>query len=110
MPFPDLLRKTDPNAPDGLSTMFLENTGLPDNGDNTFEIPYVDDPPGGSGLSASDIDEDWLDIRVVPLGPSVTAAAYVSLSADKRFMTINFTQSGADLATVTVRLFHSLER
>ena len=110
MPFPNLLRRPDPSSPDGLSALFVENTGVPDNGANTFEIPYVDDPPAGSGIDADEVDDDWMVIDVVPLGVGVTGATYGSLDATKRFMTINFAADGVESARVTVQLIHSFIR
>ena len=69
--------------------------------------------PVGSGLDPNLVDEDWMRINVAPdpaIGSTITDASFVSLSADKRFMTINFTQAGADPATVVVELVHSLQR
>ena len=110
MAFPDLTRRPDPNSPDGLSALYMEATGVPDNGANVFLVPYVDDPPVGSGLEADTVDDDWMEIDVVPIAAGVTGATFVSLSADKRFMTINFAADGAAAARVTVELVHSLTR
>jgi len=107
MAFPDLIRKVDPNAPDGQAALFLSGEGVPVNGANVIGIPFVDDPPAGSGLDPEDIDDDWLVIEVVPLGAGVTGASYGSISADKRFVTINFQADGVSQARVTIQLIHS---
>ena len=107
MAFPDLQRRVDPNAPDGFSALFMNGVGVPVNGANVIGIPFVDDPPLGSGLDPDDIDDDWLVIEVVPLGAGVTGASYGSISADKRFITINFQADGISQAQVTVQLIHS---
>lgn len=104
MPFPDLQPRPDARkGPGGQSVIWAEATGVPDNGDNTFALPFISE-----GVDPAAIDEDWLDVRVAADGPSITGAAFVSLSADKTQMTINFTQGGADQATVTVSIIHSI--
>ena len=105
MPFPDLDPRPDTrgNTPGHTSTLWAEATGVPDNGDNVFAIPFV-----GLGMNPNVIDEEWLDIRVEADGPSITGATFVSISGDKLSMTINFVQGGGDAATVTVVITHSL--
>lgn len=103
MPFPDLLPRTDPRNAEGESDIWAEATGVPDNGNNTFELPFI-----SQGVLPDAINEDWLQIIVQPLGPSVTGATFVSLSADKRFLTLNFAQGGGDQCRVTVNSIHTL--
>jgi hypothetical protein len=104
MPFPDLQPRTDNRkGPGGTSVIWAEADGVPDNGANTFGLPFLSE-----GVDPAVIDEDWIDVRVDALGPSVTGAQFVSLSPDKTQMTINFTQVGADQARVRVQLLHSL--
>lgn len=112
MPFPNLQLRTDPRAPAGVAQLWAEATGIPDNGPNTFELPFVDQPPAGAGIDPDEIEEDWLWIIVDPLGAGVTGATPGAplLSADKRFITINFTADGVSQARVIVRLYHSIER
>lgn len=93
MAFPNLIL-----TPGGV--LHSEKSGTPINGDNTFEL----------GILPENINEEYLDIEVTPLGPSVTSASYVSLSPDKKNITINFTQAGANQAKVTAKQTHSLVR
>lgn len=93
MSFPNLALKTD-------GQLHAEATGQPANGNNTFSI----------GIPAQYINEEWLEIEVTSLGDSVSDAQYVGLSIDKTQLTINFTQTGTDQATVAVRQVHSIER
>jgi len=105
--FPDLALRPYTGAPGNVATHWAEAVGVPDNGNNTFLLPFVDE-----GIAANRIDENWLEIDVDPLGPSVTAVAegVPLLSADKRFMTLNFTQTGADTARVRVQLIKTDQR
>lgn len=104
MPFPDLVRKVDlRKGPNGESVIWAEAQGVPDNGNNTFAIPFI-----GLGIPPGQIDEDWMTVIIQSLGPAVTTSAFVSLSADKTQMTFSFAQAGADQAIVTVGLIHSL--
>lgn len=93
MSFPDLA----PRLPNGL---FAEATGVPTDGPNTFAL----------GINPDLVDPDWLIINVIGGGPSIAGAAYVGLSADKRLITIDFTQLGSDAARVVVQLVHTLPR
>jgi hypothetical protein len=104
MAFPDLTPRTD-NRQGGRapSTIWAEAEGVPVNGNNTFALPFLDE-----GIQPSLIDEDWIDIRVEALGPSVRSSAFVSLAADKQSMTLSFEQIGADQARVTVALIHTV--
>ena len=73
------------------------NTGVPVNGANTFlhNIPNVD-------------DATWIDVDVIALGPSITAATLTSVNTTT--IVINFTQSGTDQATVNATLQHTIDR
>jgi len=76
-------------------------TGTPVNGNNTFDI----------SMDPNLIDNiDWFTFDVYPQGASVTGASYVSVSGDKRQVTINFTQTGLDQALVRAVYTHSSER
>lgn len=112
MAFPDLTLRPDTQAPLGVAQLWAEATGVPVNGANTFAIPFVDQPPVGSGIVPAEIQENWLEVLVTPLGAGVTGATpgVPLLSADKRFMTIVFVADGVTQANVIVRLYHSLER
>jgi len=112
MSFPNLTLRPDARAPLGVAQLWAEATGIPVNGANTFTIPFVDQPPSGSGIAPDEIEEDWLQVTVTPLGAGVSGAVpgVPLLSADKRFMTINFTADGLAQANVIVRLYHSIER
>lgn len=108
MPFPDLQLTQDLNkGPGGTNELFAEGEGVPDNGDNTFRIPFLD-----AGILPENIDEDQMKIFVIPdrVTTGVTDASFVSLSGDKQFMTINFVQSGAGVARVVVEITHSATR
>ena len=109
MPFPNLALRTDVNAPNGVSLHYAEVTGVPDNGDNTFDLPFV-----GAGIDPTliDVQGDWLEIDADPLGPSVTGVTEGSplMNAARTQMTLNFDQSGADSCRVRVRLIHSSVR
>jgi hypothetical protein len=102
MAFPNLLPKPDARA-GKTSDIWAENTGQPDNGNNTIGLPFV-----AQGVDPNDIDEDWLDLYIEALGPSVTAANFVSLAPDKQSMVVNFTQGGTDNAYMRVRSYHSV--
>lgn len=95
MAFPNLTLRTN-------GQLWAEATGTPDNGANTFQI-------GIAGIHIP--DDNWLEIDVIPLGPSVQGASYVAASLNKAVdppqITLNFTQAGADQATVRVRQIHT---
>jgi hypothetical protein len=112
VPFPNLTLRPDTQAPLGVAQLWAEATGVPDNGPNTFALPFVDQPPSGSGIAPEEIQEDWLEVIVTPLGAGVTGATPGApfLSADKQFVTIDFTADGIAAANVIIRLYHSLER
>lgn len=76
--------------------------GVPSNGNNEFE----------HGIDPRDLrgNEDWLEFYVYPRGSTITAAAYVSLSADLTKVTVNFNQAGVDEALVEAKLVHSSVR
>lgn len=113
MAFPNLVLLPDVTTRRGVAQLWAQATGVPDNGLNTFEIPFVDPLPGGSQIDPDLIfnSANSLKIIVTPLAPGVSGVVLGSplLSADKRFMTLNFTADGIAQATVLVRLFHSLE-
>jgi hypothetical protein len=104
MAFPDLTPRED-NRQGGRSpsTIWAEAEGVPANGANTFGLPFI-----AEGIQPSLVDEDWLDIRVEGLGPSIKSSSFVSLAADKQSMTLNFEQVGTDQARVTVALIHTV--
>lgn len=112
MAFPDLTLRPNLDSPTGQSALWAEATGTPDPGDNTFRIPFVDQPPLGSGVPAEDVQEDWLVINVYPLGAGLTAVALGSplLDPDRENMTLNFTTDGVTQARVVVQLVHSTQR
>lgn len=107
MSFPNLALHTSD------SELWADATGVPDNGPNTFQIPFALSPAlGGAGIPPDKVDEDWLKIDVISLSADVSAcvAGAPLLSADKLSMTLNFTQAGAGQCTVRVQLVHSLTR
>lgn len=110
MPFPDLTLRTDPSQRGGLATLWADALGVPDNGDNTFAIPFLD----VLGSSAQ-LVEEMLIVVVRPLSSSstVTFATFTPgsfLAVDKRSITINFEQSGSDQCEVIVGLLHTHTR
>jgi len=90
MAFPDLTRTTG-------GVLHSSATGLPVNGANTFAHNLQ-----------SVVDTDWVDVTVVALGPSITAATLTSVTATQ--ITVNFTQTGADQATVYANYRHTIIR
>jgi len=94
MAFPDLTLKTG-------GQLHSQATGQPVNGSNTFALAI---PP------AKIDNTDWLSIEVIPLGSSITGASFVSISGDKTQITVNFTQTGTDQATVKAEFKHTLGR
>lgn len=112
MPFPDLQPKPDPNSPTGAATLYAEAEGIPDDGDNTFGLPFV-----GLGIDPSLIDERWLQYWADIDGwqgtvPGVTQLTFVSLDPNKELITFNFSQLNPGLGTcrLTIRLVHSTVR
>jgi hypothetical protein len=112
MPFPNLQLRPDPQSPGGVSTLWAEATGVPDPGANTFSIPFVNQAPAGSGLAPAQVQEDWLEVDVVPLGAGLTGVALgvPLLSANRQNMTLSFTTDGLTAARVVVRLQHTILR
>jgi hypothetical protein len=108
--FPDLQPRPDTyKAPPQIQLMFAEATGVPDDGNNTFAIPFI-----GLGVRPSEVDPDKMKIFVQfsQDNPGVTNAEFVSLSADKTMMTLDFTQTapGTGECTVVVQIQHSITR
>ena len=110
MPFPDLVPMPDTaKGPGGIQNQFAEATGIPSNGNNTFDIPFI-----GLGANPSEVDPDKMKIFMIPsrVIPGVTDVSFVSLSADKTQMTLSFVQTapGVGEARVVVQLQHSITR
>jgi hypothetical protein len=106
MTFPGLQPRVDTRQGthnNGKSTIWAEAEGVPVNGDNVISLPFLD-----IGVLPFLINEDWLDVRVKALGPSVSCARFVSLAPDGTAVTINFDQGGADQARVTVGIIHTV--
>ena len=111
MPFPNLALKTDPSSPLGVAQLWAEATGVPDNGNNTFSIPFINPAPAGAGIDPDYVDDDWFVFYVIPADPAlVTGATWVSLSADKQFVTMNFAADGVTAATLILNLAWSANR
>jgi len=110
--FPNLALRPDVNSPSGFAALWAEATGNPVNGANTFSIPFINQPPVGSGIDPALITDDWLEIDVTPLGVGVTGVALgiPLLSPDKQFMTLNFAADGVTPARVIVQLHHTIHR
>ncbi len=113
--FPDLQLVPDVlKGPGEFLPYAAEATGVPVAGNNTFGIPFLD-----SGIPADQIEPGRLRITVEldpgrPAGGSllagVTDARWVSLSADKRSITMEFTQdTGTGNCRVTCELLHTIE-
>lgn len=103
MAFPDLF-------PVAGNLMTAKAIGVPDNGNETFGIPWVP----FMGMDPAQIDEENLELTVVQstLAPGVTSARLVSLAADKSSITVDFTQTvpGTGRCMVICSLKHSLPR
>jgi hypothetical protein len=115
--FPNLALRVDPQSPGGTSNAWAEATGIPDNGNNTFTLPFV-----AAGIDPNLIQADWMRITVTlngrqlqngtVLAAGVTDAAFVSLAANKTDLTLTFTQGapGVGQANVGVELIHTVSR
>jgi hypothetical protein len=110
--FPNLARRPDPESPDGLSVLYAEAIGVPDDGNNTFELPFV-----SAGVDPALVDADWLEFDVFLNGddgtiPGVDGAVFIGLAANKVDCTVNFNQTapGVGTARMVCRLIHSVER
>jgi len=79
-------------------SLFAEATVTPDNGRNTFLLPFAVD------------NEDALWVDIDPAGPGMTASAYVALTADRRGFTADFATDGATACDVFIILWHSIVR
>jgi hypothetical protein len=112
MPFPNLALRPDANSPNGVAALWAEATGVPDPGSNTFSVPFINQPPLGSGIDPDLVVEDWLEINVDPLGAGVTGVllGVPLLSPDKQFMTLVFAADGVAAARVVVQLHHTIHR
>lgn len=113
MPFPDLTLVPDV-LKGGGSVLLLaaEATGVPDNGNNTFGLPFV-----AAGVDPALVDPSRMVIEVEPdpgrpaggsLLPGVEDARFVSLSPDKTQLTLAFSQTAVGNARVTVTVNHTL--
>lgn len=82
-----------------------QGTGIPDNGNNTFSLPWGSQ----QGLSASG---DEIELDVISNGSSVIDATFVSFTRNSNDSTIvlNVTQTGSDTVTVIAQYVHSLVR
>lgn len=89
------------------NSLRAEATVIPDNGMNTFTLPFVD-----GGIPAEIITEDDLKVEVKARGPGIHSAVFVdgSLSVDKEQLTIDICQTLASQAFVAVTLKHTLVR
>jgi hypothetical protein len=113
MPFPDLQLVSDIlKAPGETLPNVAEATGTPDAGNNTFLLPFVD-----AGVDPGLIDPSRLKIMFDPdpgraaggtLNPGVTDMRFVSLSADKRMITLDFAQSGGGDCRISVEVMHTI--
>lgn len=93
MPFPDLTLAAG-------RTNESEATAAPDNGVNEFAHNW--------NLQPDQIVETAIDLEVQALGPSVTGATFVGLTADKLRLQVSFVQTGADSARVVAKHNHSI--
>jgi hypothetical protein len=114
MSFPDLQLVPDTYKGPGFFLPYVaEVTGVPDAGNNTFLLPFVD-----NDVPPSLIIPERLRIFVDPdpnrpaggtSNPGVSDVRFVSLSADKRNLTLDFAQSGAGDVRIHVSLDHTIE-
>lgn len=110
MPMPGFTLVTDSTKADGFSELFSESEGIPDGGNETLSIPYVD-----NGFPPAELQENFLKIFLEPgrgVAAGVTDLAFVSLSADRRFITLDFTQTapGVGTARVVIQIQHTIDR
>lgn len=114
MPFPDLQLVGDVlKAPNASVPNAAEATGFPDDGNNTFLLPFVD-----AGVDPVLVTPGRLKIHWDPdpsrsaggsSNPGVDDVRFVALSADKRFLTLNFSNpGGSGDARVNVQLDHTV--
>lgn len=73
-------------------------TGVPTNGVNVF----------AHNILAGNINSNWSNVQVIANGASVTGCTFVSIDATN--LTLNFTQSGTDTATVRLVITYSAAR
>lgn len=110
MPMPAFAPVTDSTKADGISELFAESEGVPDGGNETLSIPYVD-----NGFPPAELQANFLKIFMEPgrgATSGVTDLAFVSLSADRRFITLDFTQTapGIGTARVVIQIQHTIDR
>ncbi len=84
-----------------------EATGVPSNGANVITTNL--------NLSPQELANDpnllnWVAVNVQANGPSVSGASLAAVAADLSTVTVNFTQTGADTATVVVTVTWTGER
>jgi hypothetical protein len=113
MPFPDLLLVADVLKGVGETLPYVaEATGVPDNGNNAFLLPFVD-----AGLDPALIDPSRLKIMFDPdpsrpaggtANPGVNDVRFVSLSADKRTLTLDFAQTGVGDCRLSCEVMHTI--
>jgi hypothetical protein len=98
MSFPDLQLKPSQKGNDAV--LHSEATGVPDNGDNTFQI--------GIDPKKTPIDPDKVEITIY-LNGSVTGATLVgAVDAETGNVTVNFVQGGADACRVACVMHHTV--
>lgn len=110
MPMPAFTPVVDSTKADGLSELFAESDGIPDGGNETLAIPFVD-----NGFPPLELQANFLKIFLEPgrgATVGVTDLVFVSLSADRRFITLNFTQTapGIGTARVVIQIQHTIDR
>lgn len=93
MAFPNLVQRPG-------SRLWSEATGVPVNGPNTFALD----------LDPALVEAEWLFFDIQSLGPSVNGVSFVSLSADKTQITLDFIQTGTDAVRVVAQLLHTIPR
>jgi len=93
--FPNLVR-----TPGGR--LHSSATGVPDAGNNTFDLGLEGDLIDRILASTGD---DWLTIRVWSLGQAVQNATFVSRSGS--LVTVDFGQAGQDPCFVEAEITHS---
>jgi hypothetical protein len=106
MSFPDLQLPTDEYSTGPAMTLTAEATGVPDNANNTFRIPFLNAGIDADLIVPGRLKIYW-DADPTRANPGVTDVRFVSISTDKQFLTLAFTQAGVGDCRVVVELMHS---
>ena len=83
---------------DSGGTIIARANVTPDNGINTFNLPFVVDDP------------DFLYIWIDSDGVGLTGATFIAIASDRRSFTMNVATDGATTGTFEAWLLHSIIR